>query len=377
VTDTSSESPTFVSAAQAVIDSTDGFLANAVSAEDVLVAVSNYYSASDFFAAQISADAAGEDDADIFVPTDTRSRLFWGAVNDLLMFRCIGLVDCWAALNEVGVTPDDDPDRLGPALRDDFELARASFVRDVVPRVTGGAGDDDLEYLAWRTMNKIADESTEHVLGATLGAVGALIPSGTPTKAMRLLRHVGRVPRLDKLLDWAQRILDLALIKQRRVFGTQFDAIIEPVKSLLEQIVGVREHVADRLFQLENLWTECKSAIEAIDGPDGTLTKNAKSWNELTALSTVFDNWSLGLDIADTSLKWGWRISVVSPPVAIALTAARGVLAAGAFLIGRYHLDSPELDFLHWDTHGVLAVLKDNMPAPRQGGPVPKGDNDF
>jgi len=376
VTDTSSESSAFASAGQAAINATDGFLADTVSADDVLAAVRSYYRASDLFAAQISTDAAEEDDADFFVPTEARARLFWGAVNDLLIFRCIGLVDCWAALSEIGVTTDDDPGQFGPALRTDFREASASFVQSVVPRVAGGAGDD-IEDHARQTMKRIADESTKHVLDATLGALGGLIPSGTPSKAMRILRHVGRVRGLDKLLDWAQRILDLALIKLHRVFGTRFDAIVEPVKSFLEKIVGVREKIADSMFQLEHLWAECKSAIETIKGPHGTLAKETSCWNQITALSTRFDNWSLGLDIADSSLKWGWRISVVSPPVAIALTAAKGVLAAGAFLIGRYHLDSPELEFLSWDTQGVLSVLQENAPAPRQGVSPIKGDDGF
>lgn len=90
---------------------------------------------------------------------------------------------------------------------------------------------------------------------------------------MRVLRHVGRVVRLDKLLDWAQRILDLALIKLRRVFGTRFDVIVEPVKSLLEKIIGVREKIADSMFQLEDLRAECNNAIATIEGPGVTITK--------------------------------------------------------------------------------------------------------
>ena len=350
--------------------------------------VGSYYRSSDYFAAEVSTAAAEQDDADSFSLTGARVQLFWGAVSDLLVFRCIGLVDCWATLNESGaVTANTDPAQFGQALNTDMEQARGSgnVVERVLTTAAGGAGSstvaggagNDLGDHAFRTIDKIADESTKHVLSITLDALGGLIPSGTPSKAMRVLHHVGRVRHLDKLLDWAQRILDLALIKLRRVFGTRFDAIVEPVKSLLEKIVGLREKIADSMFQLEQLRAECKGLIETIEGLDGTITEQANCWNEVTTVYKRFDNWSLGLDIADTSLKWGWRISVVSPPVAIALTAAKGVLAAGAFLIGRYHLDSPELEFLPWDTHGVLSALQGNTQVPRRGGPPAKGDDGF
>ena len=375
---------------QAVIGATEGFLGTrgTADADPVLAVVRLYFGRSDLFAAQASTAVVEEDDADTFSPTGARAQLFWGAVSDLLVFRCIGLVDCWAALNQSdAVTAEADLAQFDQALSTDLGQARGSgeVVGRALSTAAGGAStstvaggaEDDLWPYALRRIDEIADESTKHVLSATLGVLGGFIPSGTPTKAMRVLRGVGRVVRLDKLLDWAQRILDLALIKLRRVFGTRFDAIVEPVKSLLEKIVGVREKIADRMFQLENLRAECKSAIETIEGPDGTAAEEANCWNELETLKARFGNWSSGVDIADTSLEWGWRISVVSPPVAIALTAAKGVLAAGAFLIGRYHLDSPELEFLPWDTHGVLSVLQENSPAPRRDGPPIKGDKIF
>lgn len=395
MTESASESPTLAGAMSAVIDETAHFLVTRGTEDEtnpVLAVVRSYYEASDLFAARVSRAAAEQDDADSFSPTGARAQLFWGAVSDLLAFRCIGLVDCWAALNESrAVTADADPAQFGQALSIDLEQARGfgNVVERALSTAAGGAStstvgggaEDDLGNLALHMIDEIADESRQHVLDATLGALGGFIPSGTPAKAMRVLRHVGRVHRLGKLLDWAQRILDLALIKLRRLFGTRFDAIVEPVKSLLEEIVGVREKMAEIMFQLEHLKDECKSVIETIEEPDDTGAQIARCWNELKTLKERFDNWSLGLDIADSSLKWGWRISVVSPPVAIALTAAKGVLAAGAFLIGRYHLDSPELEFLPWDTHGVLSVLQENAPANPGPAGTPrrtnKGDDGF
>jgi hypothetical protein len=390
VTESAAGSPTLASQMQAVIGATGEFLGTrgTADAEPVLAVVRSYYEASDLFAAQASTAVVAEDGADTFSPTGARAQLFWGAVSDLVVFRCIGLVDCWAALNESSaVTPGVDPAQFSDALSADLRQARGSgeVIESFLPTAAGGAStytvgggaENDLGGFVLGTIDKIADDSTKHVLSATLGALGGFIPSGTPTKAVRVLRHVGRVVRLDKLLDWAQRILDLALIKLRLVFGTGFDAIVEPVKSLIEKIVGMREKMAESMFRLKDLRAECESAIATIEAPGVASTKKTNSWNELTALKTRFDHWSLGVDIADTSLEWGWRISVVSPPVTIALTAAKGVLAAGAFLIGRYHLDSPELEFLPWDTHGVLSVLQDNAPAPKQGGAAFKGDDGF
>jgi hypothetical protein len=374
VTEPASESPTLASAGQAVINVTRDFLANEADADAVLDAVRNYHGASDLFAAEVSVDAAEQDDIDSFSPTEARSRLFWAAVSDLLVFRCIGLVDCWAALHEPGVvTTDDDLAQFGEALRADLEQAGVSFAEDVRPALAGGA-IDDLKDLACTTMNTIAEESMSHVLRAMSDVLGGLIPAGTPSKAMRVLRRVGRVLGLEKLLDWAKRILDLALIKMRRVFGAGFDAIVEDVTSFLDEIFKVRERIANSMFRLDHLWAECVSAIDVIEKHESAQQIDRR-YDSLAALSGRFGSWSLGLDIADVSLKWGWRVSVVSPPVALALATVRSVLAAGAFLIGRYHLDSPELAFLPWGTRGVLSVLEESAAA--NPGPTIKGDDGF
>jgi len=181
---------------------------------------------------------------------------------------------------------------------------------------------------------------------------------------MKILRRFGRALHLDNLLDWAQRILDLALNKLRRVFGVGFDAIVEPVKSFLEKIAGIREWIADSMFQIPHLQDECDSAIDSINGEADAAQQNDRCVDELKELSDRFEKWNKGIDISDHSLEWGWRISVVHPPVAVALATMRGALAAGAFLIGRYHLDSPKLEFIPWGTHGVLYVLTGNgIPA--------------
>jgi hypothetical protein len=251
MTESAAELPTLASQMQAVIGATAGFLESSGTADDadpILALVRNYFARSDRFAADVSTIAAEQDDADTFSPTGARAQLFWGAISDALVFRCIGLVDCWAALNESRtVTAEADPAQFREALGADLRRAKdhGDFVERALSTAAGGAGtstvagsaEDDLGGLANQTIKEIAGESADHVMSATLGALGGFVPAGTPTRAMRVLRRVGRIVHLDKLLGWAQRILDLAIIKMRRVFGTRFDAIVELLKPLLEKIV--------------------------------------------------------------------------------------------------------------------------------------------
>lgn len=369
----------------AVIGATEEFLELAVSGDhsaDILGAIRQYYIESDVFAAGISTAIAA--DTDRFSSTGGRARLFGAAVSDLLVFRCIGMMDYWAAVNESGaITAADDLSRFHGDLLADLRAARSAFDQPGGPVVAGGAANS-LEVFAKKQVHDIADESASNVLGAALDLVGGVVPAGTSRTVIRVLHRFGRAAHLDHLLDWAQRILDLALNKLRRVFGPGFDAIVEPVNSFLRKFAVARGGISDGMFQVPSLLAKCDDEIEIINR-ENDAQRIEGCWTELSRMSERFDNWSLGLDIAAVSLKWGSRISVVSPPVAIALTALKGVLAGGAFVIGRYYLDSPELDFLPWGTYGVLSVLqRKNSPSnpeptdsPGQGRFRGLGDGGF
>ena len=130
--------------------------------------------------------------------------------------------------------------------------------------------------------------------------------------------RLGRIAHLDNLLDWAQRILNLALDKLRRLFGSGFDAVESAIGTLIDSVVKVRERIAGRLSGPE-LLDRCDETIvglpvEQVAGYLGALDRVRRN----------FDAWDLGFDVASTSLKWGWRISAVAPPVAIALASVRG-----------------------------------------------------
>jgi hypothetical protein len=356
----SSRSPELAQKLNAVIGATVDFFADAARSDhsaDLVGTIREYFIESDRAAVGPSAEMRDDiDDPDRFPSTGPRATLFWDAVSDLLVFRCIGMVDYWAALNESGaILPGEDLDQFRRPLIDDLTEANGFFNEGGLP-VAGGSIDDP-KLLVQKHMLRIADESASHVLSAWLGALGGFVPVRTPNRVMKVLRRFGRALHLDNLLDWAQRILDLALNKLHRVFGAGFDVIVEPVKSFLEKITGVREWITDSMFQIPHLQDQCNSAIDSINRQADAAQQLVKCADELKELSDRFEKWNKGIDIADESLEWGWRISVIHPPAAVALAAMRGVLSAGAFLIGRYHLDSPKLEFIPWGTHGVLFVL--------------------
>jgi hypothetical protein len=373
-----------------VIGATVDFLADTARGDhsaDLVDKIREYYIESDRAAVRASAEITYDpDDPDPFPSTGPRATLFWGAVSDLLVFRCIGMVDCWAAVNESGaILPGEDLEQFHQALIDDLTEANGFFNEGGLP-MAGGAMND-LDRITRQHILRIADESTSHVLSAGLGALGWVIPTRTPGRIMRVLRRFGRALHLDNLLDWAQRILDLALNKLHRVFGPGFDVIVEPIKSFIDKITGVRQWITDSMFQIPHLQDECNNAIDSINGQADAAQQQVRCLNELKEVSDRFEKWNKGIDIADHSLEWGSRISVIHPPAAAALATVRGVLAAGAFLIGRYHLDSPKLEFIPWGTHGVLFVLTGKgidadpqlpgQPAGHRNPPGGFGDDGF
>lgn len=351
----SSGSDDLMGSLDAVIGATRDFLelsAPSGQSAAVIDVIRTYYIQSDVFADGISLTISP--DTDRFSPTEARARLFGVAASDLLVFRCIALVEFLAAVNESRAMTADELTQFRYALQEDLIAARRSFDRPGGTVVIGGAANQ-FEVFAHKKINEIAGESASNILGAALDLLGGFVPVKTPSTAARVLHRFGRTRHLDSLLDWAQRMLDLALNKLRRVFGPGFDVIIEPVKSLLNKFVGVRGQIADSIFQVPSLLAKCDREIENIQRD---AQRMQACWTELGDMSERFDNWSFGLDFASGCLKWGTRISVVSPPVAVALAAVRAALAAGAFVIGRYYLDSPELDFLPWGTYGALSIIQ-------------------
>ena len=89
--------------------------------------------------------------------------------------------------------------------------------------VRGGEGTlDDLESSLRKKIHRIASESTSNVLSAAASPLSAFIPNLEHRIVVRVLTRIGRVRRLDSLLDWGQRVLDLALNKLRHMFGSNF-----------------------------------------------------------------------------------------------------------------------------------------------------------
>lgn len=370
-------SPALAEELHAVVSETREFLEVQGSMDHsagILGQVQRYFRASDLFAAEVSVD-----DSDRFIPTADRERLLWAAVADLLVFRCIGMVDCWAAVNDIYADQSisvEDRDEFRPVLSaalSEVLEAEGLFNQHGGSVATGGAGND-LRLAVQLKARRIADESASSVLSAVLDVPGGPVLSAVSNMAMRVLHRFGRARRLRSLLDWAQRMLDLALAKLRRVFGPGFDVIVEHVRPLVEKIAMARDKLADGLFQIPGLLKRCEEEILRISDQeaDGRL-------DDLNKISARFDRWNLGLDVAAVSLKWGWRIAAIAPPVGLAVAALRGALASGAFLIGRDHLDSPELAFLPLGTDGILSVLqgKGSAASPEVAGPAqPRGFGD-
>jgi hypothetical protein len=357
VTDLPSISGNYAVSFYSVFDRVNAFFNDEGDIENLVDAVRAYYENSDFLTVDLTEPSA---DADRFASTGDRAKLFGAAVGDLLIFRSIGLLDFWAALRESGAAVGDDltpfQDFLGTELgaRDNFQIY-------VLPRVSGGEGPyqpaAQLGTVVQEKVGYIAGESTSNVLSAVLGTLGGLVPANTPGHVVRTLHRFGRALHLDKLLDWAQRLLNLALDKLHRIFAPDFEPVLEPVKELLEGIIKVRDRLADRIFQLPRLTSQYQKAITTIRDTEAEAQVGARL-TTVVAVADRFNTWNLGFDVATVSLKWGWRISAISPPIALALASLRVALGAGAFLIGQYHLDSPELGFLPWDSKGVLTALQ-------------------
>lgn len=335
-----------------IVRVTREYLENPVveSSGDVLAAVEEYYLESDVAAARVRSEL--EDEVDVELNIDgPRRRLLLAAINDLSVFRCIGIVDTWAAAVSVSEVSDEQDTMLQYLRRDLDELAE-SLAMLGLPEVSGAAVAPTLVDSVHTVARRIADESTSNVLGAMLGSLQAVLPDSTSGRALRALHRLGRIAHLNRLLEWAQRILNLALDKVRWLFGAGFDAVEPLVRTRIDAIVKVREKVADTLFAVPSLLDRCERAIS--DLPMGQVPLRQAA---LDNVSRGFNAWNLGFDIANISLKWGWRLSAVAPPVGAALAAARGVLGAGAFLVGQYYLDSPELGFLPWSSNGVRRAL--------------------
>lgn len=376
----STESDELMTSLDAVIGVTrDRLITPVPSAQSValLNAIRTYYIRSDVFADGISLAISADNDR--FSPTGPRARLFGAAAADLLVFRCIAVVELLAAVNESRAMTTDELVQFRQALLADLTAARESLDQPGGTVVAGGAADR-IQVLAHKKIDEIAGASASNILGGALDLLGAIVPVQMPGSATRALRRFGRTRHLDGLLDWAQRILDLALSKLRGVFGPGFDVVIEPVKFFLDKYFGVRGQIANCIFQVPSLLAKCDREIEEI--PEGSQREQACSI-ELKEMSERFDMWSFGLDFASIGLKWGMRISAISPPVAAALAAVRAALTVGAFVIGRYYLDSPELDFLPWGTYGVLSVLQEKNspsspePVDNPGQTINKGDPGF
>jgi hypothetical protein len=182
----STGSPDLMGRLDAVIGATEEFLELTVSGDhsaDTLGAIRQYYIESDVFAAGISTAIAT--DTDRFSSTGGRARLFGAAVSDLLVFRCIGMVDYWAAVNESGaITAADDLSRFRGDLLADLRAARSAFDQPGGPVVAGGAANS-LEVFAKKQVHDIADESASNVLGAALDFFGGVIPGGTSRTVIR------------------------------------------------------------------------------------------------------------------------------------------------------------------------------------------------
>ncbi|HEX3781422.1 MAG TPA: hypothetical protein VHX38_17315 [Pseudonocardiaceae bacterium] len=207
---------------------------------------------------------------------------------------------------------------------------------------------------------------------AAFRTVGGIIPCGISKSAMRALHHVGQFTGLDGLLACVDRTLVLVLEKLHAAFGSGFeDEIIKPVTSHLKKILMSKGKLTDYMFQVPDLLTRCDSAISSM--PVGQIDARQVG---IYQMYVRFNKWNMGFDVAGTSLKWGSRIAVISPPIKIAFAAVQAALAAGAFLTGRHYLDSPRLNFLPLRTLGVLAILENGAEqSPRSERPVIKGDD--
>jgi hypothetical protein len=167
---------------------------------------------------------------------------------------------------------------------------------------------------------------------------------------------MGRALHLDALLNWAQRLVNLALDKLRKLFGPSVDGVVRQANELVERTLHSRESLAFRMFALGHLREDCEPQFTKIAASDEPETLAAERRKAVDKVCASFKDWDRGLRLADSSVKWGGRLTVVHPPVALALRGLRVMLSGGAFLIGQYYLDSPDIR-LPWQTLGVYTRL--------------------
>jgi hypothetical protein len=300
----------------------------------------------------VGEEISEEDDP--FALGGARDRLFWTFVGDVAVFRCVGLYDMWCAAQQTDLPSghEDEIEELRAFLASDLQELREQVSASVMPRVRGGQGALVVEDSAKDKMRKISDDSTSNVLGAMFGALGGLIPNKTPGTVVRGIHRVVRGLHLGALLNRVEDLLNLAIGKLNKIFGPNLDPVLAQVRAWLDDVLKIKERVADWMFQTGDLANQIEQRLSTGGCDEKT------SLDGLEHVYQRFESWSLGIQITNEGLRWGRRISSVAPAVRVALEGLRFALAGGAFLVGHYNLDSPTLPFpLPWRSRGLLSAI--------------------
>lgn len=306
-----------------------------------------------------------------FSLTRERSQLYWAAVGDLLVFRGLCLLEFADALSwapEEALIGGDEPI---PTYRRTVLEERDRLVSDLETVTIGvwnawgasggaGPGIGVLSATVDKSVDKIVEASTSHVIEAGFGALRGLLPAAgwiNHGRVVKFLRSVAHAIDLDKVLSWASRLLASATAKLHRLFGPGFHAVLDQTRESLSSISEWPDRVGAVMYQTPELRTECSTTIAALLASGATNRDLAERTARVEAVVSRYDKWSLGIDISTTALRWGGRLAALTPPVALALSAAGVAVTAGSYLIGQYHLDWPQIAILGWRTDGVLSAL--------------------